>query len=73
MGYGSLGHAAVREEMCVENLAAQERCNCWNVPYSDEDTPIMWALREDKTDIVERGRERYKNTNPTPISPRAEL
>ena len=29
---------------CVETLAAQERFDCWNVPDSDGDTPIMMAL-----------------------------
>ena len=36
---------------CVETLAAQERCDCWNVPDSDGDTPIMWALKDDKAKI----------------------
>ena len=38
---------------CVETLAAQERFDCWNVPYSNGYTPIMWALKRDWTEIVE--------------------
>ena len=34
---------------CVETLAAQERCDCWNVPG---DTPAMVALKQNKKDIV---------------------
>ena len=37
----------------VETLAAEERCECWNDPDSDGDTPIMRALKYDKTEIVE--------------------
>ena len=38
---------------CVETLATQERCDCWNVPDSDGYIPIMWALKEGKIDMVE--------------------
>ena len=38
---------------CVESLAAQESFNCWNVPDMRGDTPIMWALKVGKTEIVE--------------------
>ena len=37
---------------CVETLVAQERCECWNVPDSDGDTPIRRALKEGKTELV---------------------
>ena len=51
----TLAHAAVTggDLKCVETLAAQERCDCWNVPDFRGDTPIMMALKEDKTEIVE--------------------
>ena len=54
--YGvTLGQVAVRggDLKCVETLAAQERFDCWNVPDWRGDTPIMLALKEDKTEIVE--------------------
>ena len=53
--YGTLGQVAVWRGYvkCVEILAAQERCQCWNVPDWRGDTPIMWALKRDKTEIVE--------------------
>ena len=38
---------------CVEILAAQERCDCWNVPDSWGDTPIMDALMRGKREILE--------------------
>ena len=38
---------------CVETVAAQESFNCWNVPDMRGDTPIMWALKVGKTEIVE--------------------
>ena len=54
VGGATLGHAAVWGDVkCVETLAAQERFDCWNVPDRDGDTPIMKALKEDKTEIVE--------------------
>ena len=31
---------------CVETLAAQEKCQCWNVPDSDGDTPVLMALMD---------------------------
>ena len=51
----TLGHAAVRggDVKCVETLAAQETFDCWNVPDNRGDTPIMKALKEGKTEIVE--------------------
>ena len=50
----TLAYAAVRggDVKCVETLAAQERCECWNVPDSDGDTPIRRALKEGKTELV---------------------
>ena len=46
----ALAHAAVRngKVKCVETLAAQERCDFWNVPNSDGDTPLMMALKKNK-------------------------
>ena len=38
---------------CVETLAAQERFDCWNVPDKEGVTPIMMALKEGKTEIVD--------------------
>ena len=38
---------------CVETLAALERYDCWNVPDSDGDTPIMTALKRGNIEIVE--------------------
>ena len=61
----TLGHTAVRGGekeaavswrggKCLETLAAQERCECWNIPdRSYGDTPIMRALKRGKTEIVE--------------------
>ena len=51
----ALAHAAVRngKVKCVETLAAQERCDFWNVPNSDGDTPLMMALKKNKIDVVE--------------------
>ena len=51
----TLAHAAVRngKVKCVETLAAQERCDFWNVPNSDGDTPLMMALKKNKIDVVE--------------------
>ena len=51
----TLGHAAVmgRSVKCVETLAAQEKFDCWNVPDSDGDTPIMWALKWNKMETVQ--------------------
>merc|ERR1712150_109844 len=44
----SRGHARF-----VETLAAQERCDCWNVPDWRGDTPIMWAFKRKETEILE--------------------
>ena len=52
----TLGHAAVwgGSVECVEKLVAQEKFDSWNVPDGPEgDTPIMWALKLCKTEIVE--------------------
>ena len=51
----TLAQVAVKggDVRCVETLAAQERCDCWNVPDMWGITPIMWALKEGKTEIVE--------------------
>jgi len=50
----TLGYVAVRggDVKCVETLAALERCDSWNFPDRDGDTPIMKALNERKTEIV---------------------
>ena len=37
---------------CVEILAKQENCNCWNIPNKSGNTPIMNAIRVDNPDIV---------------------
>ena len=44
----TLTHAAVRrgEVKCLEILAAQKKCDCWNIPFSNGDTPIMAALKD---------------------------
>ena len=54
-GGETLAQAAVEggNVKCVETLAAQERFDCWNVPDWRGETPIMLALKEDKTEIVE--------------------
>merc|ERR1712241_1055595 len=51
----TLGQAAVRggNVKCVETLAAQESFDSWNVPDCNGDTPIMWALKEHNTEILE--------------------
>jgi len=51
----TLAHAAVFGEnvKCVETLAAQESFDSWNVPDCNGDTPIMWALKEHNTEILE--------------------
>ena len=51
----TLGHAAVRGgiEKHVETLATEEKCQCWNLAADDGDTPIMLALKDRKTEIVE--------------------
>jgi len=38
---------------CVETLAAQERCDSWNVPDKWGVTPIMLALNRRETELVE--------------------
>ena len=37
---------------CVKILASQKSCQCWNVPNSDGDTPVMIALEKNKTKII---------------------
>ena len=51
----TLAHVAVRGGgvKCVETLAAQEKCECWNVPDSAEDTPFLKALKRNKMDILQ--------------------
>ena len=51
----TLGHTAIRRGVRehVETLAAQERCDCWNVPDRWGETPIMLAARKDAIKIVE--------------------
>ena len=52
--YGeSLAQLAVRkgEVKCVETLAAQERCDCWNVPDRYGDFPIIDAVKDGKIKI----------------------
>ena len=38
---------------CVETLAAQEKFQCWNVPDTDGDTPVLMALKTNKMDILQ--------------------
>ena len=51
----TLAQVAVRggDVKCVETLAAQERFDCWNVPDSEGDTPLMLAISEDNYGVVE--------------------
>ena len=51
----TLGHAAVLggDGKCVETLAAQEKFDCWNVPDSERNIPILMALQDGKTKIVQ--------------------
>ena len=51
----TLAQVAVRrgDEKCVETLAAQESCDCWNVPDTYGEIPIMRALYWNKTELVE--------------------
>ena len=44
----TLGHAAIwgRDVKCVETLASRENFNCWNVPDTDGNTPIMNAFQD---------------------------
>ena len=37
----------------METLAAQENCQCWNVPDSDGNTPVLKALKENKMDMLQ--------------------
>ena len=50
----TLAHTAIRRgvEEHVETLAAQQRCDCWSLTNRRGDTPLMFALKEGKTDIV---------------------
>ena len=36
----------------MEILAGQERCDCWNIPGEDGNTPIMYAVKTDKIKIT---------------------
>ena len=38
---------------CVETLAALESFDCWNVPDSDGNTPVMIALNREQGELVE--------------------
>ena len=51
----SLAHEAVGwgDVKCVETLAALETFDCWNVPNRDGETPMMIAIMESKTEILE--------------------
>ena len=49
---------------CVKPLAAQERCDCWNVPDEDGNTPTMKATKQSP----------YKNiNNEDPCKPSIQL
>ena len=50
----TLAQVAVKEGGVrnVETLANLEKFDCWNVPDENGDTPVMMALRSDKTDLV---------------------
>ena len=53
----TLGHPAVDGEdvKCVETLVAQETFDCWNFPafpVRRGDTPIMRALKRNRTEIL---------------------
>ena len=51
----TLGQISVMHEVCVDCvkiLASQKKCQCWNVPNSDGDTPVMIALKKNKTKII---------------------
>ena len=51
----TLAQKAVKKDdvKCVEILAAQEKCECWNVPNSDGDTPVLMALKTNKMDVLQ--------------------
>ena len=36
----------------VETLAATEKCECWNIPDSDGDTPVLMALKTHQMGIL---------------------
>ena len=50
-----VAQSAVRKNYAqiVETLAAQESFDCWNVPDRYGDTPIMKALKNGRTELVE--------------------
>ena len=54
-GGDTLAQVAVRrgDVKCVETLAGLEKCDCWNVPYNNGDTPVMMALQRCLTEILE--------------------
>ena len=37
----------------VETLAATEKCQSWNIPDTDGDTPVLMALKTNKMDILQ--------------------
>ena len=37
---------------CVEILAKQENCDCWNIPNRDGVTPLMEIIRKKKMDVL---------------------
>lgn len=51
---GTLAQVAVTKGgiRCAETLAAQEKCQCWNVPDRDGDTPVLKALKTNQVDIL---------------------
>ena len=49
----TLVQIAVMCEECVKILASQKKCQCWNVPNNDGNTPVMIALKKNQTKIVE--------------------
>ena len=57
----TLGHAAVRGDLmdpedlharCVESLAGEERFDCWNVPDSEGNTPVMIAVESERWAMI---------------------
>ena len=37
---------------CVEILAEEEKCDCWNIPDHSGDTPLMAAIRRNSVNIL---------------------
>ena len=50
----TIAHLAVMGEIipCVDLLAKQENCQCWNIPDQGGDTPIMDTIRLANPDIL---------------------